>query len=249
MNRRSGFIFLGILFALLALLALGLTWWQIAKSGFDPTDLRFVLIGTISFVIINLLIRLPIGTIYWKQLKSVLLHKWYVLQAGRLTDVPLWRLLIHDWSKFTPVELVNYSRWKYSNKSKRGWAIAWLNHLHHNAHHPEHWVLSWRGNPEFYNNIASPIAPFVTLLPMPEIYVREMLADMMATSKQVTGSWDIANWLNQNGPGMHLHDETITIIDKVMKEIGYNLTENCDWSWVAGDDFLRWFTPASEYRL
>lgn len=30
-------------------------------------------------------------------------------------------------------------------------------------------------------------------------------------------------WLNQNGPKMHLHDETITLIDKIMKEVGYAL--------------------------
>jgi hypothetical protein len=179
--------------------------------------------------------------IYWKQLKSLLIHKWYVFIAGRLTGVSMWRLLVHDWSKFTPTEFINYSLWKYSGtKSMTGWAKAWLHHLHYNPHHPEHWVLSWRGNPEFYDLVGHHIAPFVTLLPMPEPYVREMIADMMATSKQVTGSWNIAHWINQNGPDMHLHDNTVTLIDKVMKEIGYVLTDNCDWSWVAGREFKEW---------
>ena len=187
--------------------------------------------------------------IYWRQFKSILLHKWYVFLAGRLAGVPLWRLIVHDWSKFTPVEFIKYSRYKYGRKSKEDWAKGWLHHLHHNPHHPEHWILSWRGDPKFYNHIGAGIAPFVTLLPMPEIYVREMLADMHATSKQVTGSWDISRWLNENGPSIHFHDDTITLIDKVMKEIGYNLTDNCDWSWAAGRDFLKYFTPAREYRL
>jgi hypothetical protein len=175
--------------------------------------------------------------IYWQQFKSVLLHKWYVFLAGRITKVPLWRLVIHDWSKFSLIEFINYSRWKYGVKSKQEWAKAWLHHLHHNAHHPEFWVLSWRGDPNFYDGLGESAAPFVTLLPMPDFCVREMIADMMATSKEVTGSWDISYWLNQNGPDMHLHDETIIIIDKVMKEIGYALTDNCDWSWIATRSF------------
>lgn len=139
------------------------------------------------------------------------------------------------------VELINYAQFKYGIKSKEGWAKAWLNHLHHNAHHPEHWVLSWCGNPDFYNELGECIGKFVTLLPMPELYVREMLADMMATSKQVAESWDIANWLNQNGPEIHLHDETITLIGKVMKEIGYySIPDDCDWSWIAGRRFIDW---------
>lgn len=170
--------------------------------------------------------------IYWRQLKSLIRHKWYVFQAGRLTGVPLWRLIIHDFSKFSAVEFINYARYKYGVKSKMGWARAWLHHMHHNQHHPEHWVLSWRGSPDFYDGIGEHIEMFVTLLPMPETYVREMIADMMATSKELTGSGDIAAWLNKNGPDMRLHDNTITLIDKVLKEVGYSLTDNCDWSWI-----------------
>ena len=171
--------------------------------------------------------------IYLKQLKSVLIHKWHVFQAGKLTGVPLWRLIIHDWSKFTPTELFGYAGNAGGGVSKKKWARAWLHHLHCNPHHPEHWVLSWLGNPDFYNGLGERIETFVTLMPMPETYVREMIADMMATSKRVIGSYDIATWLNRNGPKMHLHDETIALVDKVMKEIGYaTYTDNCDWTWI-----------------
>jgi hypothetical protein len=175
--------------------------------------------------------------IYWDQLKSVLAHKWYVFKAGRITSVPLWRLIIHDWSKFTLTELFGYAGNIYGTVSKVKWAKSWLHHLHYNPHHPEHWVLSWRGNPGFYDDLGEHIAPFVTILPMPETYVREMIADMMATGYKVTGSWDIADWLNQNGPNQHFHDDTIVTIDKIMKEIGYALTDNCDWSWIATPNF------------
>lgn len=171
--------------------------------------------------------------IYWKQFKSVLVHKWHVFLAGRLTGVPLWRLIIHDWSKFTPTELFGYAGNAGGSVNKEKWAKAWLHHFHLNPHHSEHHILSWLGNPKFYDEIGQGIAPFVTLRPMPETYVREMLADMMATSKRVTGSYNIASWLNQNGPKMHLHDDTVTLIDKVMKEIGYaTYTDNRNWSWI-----------------
>lgn len=169
--------------------------------------------------------------IYLKQLKALLIHKWYVLKAGLIIGkIPLWRLLIHDWSKFTPIELFGYAgnAGGYTNKEK--WAKSWLHHLHHNPHHPEHWVLSWCGNPNFYDEMGQDIAPFVKLLPMPETYVREMIADMMGTSKKVSGSWDISVWLNQNGPNIHFHDDTIILIDKIMTEMGY-FNENLQWSY------------------
>ena len=178
--------------------------------------------------------------IYWRQLRSLLIHKWYVLLAGRMVGVSLWRLIIHDWSKFSPTEFALYSRWKFGDATRKDWSVGWLHHFHLNPHHSEHHVLSWHGDPEFYSNIGEDVAKYVTILPMPEHYVREMIADMMATSRQLTGSWDISKWLNQNGPKMHLHDNTITLIDKVMKEVGYALTDNCDWSWIAGRKFREW---------
>lgn len=39
-----------------------------------------------------------------RYLSYVLRHKWFVLLAGLRVRAPLWRLLIHDWSKFTPAE-------------------------------------------------------------------------------------------------------------------------------------------------
>lgn len=171
--------------------------------------------------------------IYWKQLKSLLFHKWYVFKAGLMVgNIPLWRLIIHDWSKFTPVEFVNYSRYKYGVQSKREWAKAWLHHLHLNPHHPEHWLLSWRGGPDFYDGIGESRCSFVTSLPMPETYVREMLADFMANGKGSTGSYNISRWLNRSGPAMLLHSDTEIRLDGVMTELGYELTNNCMWSYM-----------------
>lgn len=45
---------------------------------------------------------------HWRYLSYVVRHKWFVLRAGLVTGAPFWRLLIHDWSKFLPVEWFPY---------------------------------------------------------------------------------------------------------------------------------------------
>ncbi len=144
-------------------------------------------------------------------------------------NIPLWRLIVHDWSKFSPIEFVNYAQYKYGvrykgeeGKYKRLWAVSWLHHLHHNPHHPEHWLLSWRGDSDFYDDLGESAARFVTVLPMPETYVCEMIVDFMATSKEKTGSYDITEWANTNVPKMRLHRDTITRLNDVMRELGYS---------------------------
>ena len=177
---------------------------------------------------------------YWRQLKSILRHKWHFMQAGRYLGVSWRQIITHDLSKFSPVEFINYSRWCYGIRSIDGWAKAWLHHLHHNKHHPEYWVLSWRGDQDFYNGLGKSLTEFVTVLPMPEQYVREMVADFMAASKMFTDSYDIAVWLNKHGPAMNLHDDTVTLLHCIMIDAGYFCTDNCDFSFMAGNEFRAW---------
>lgn len=181
-------------------------------------------------------------TPYLKQLKAILLHKWYFFKAGHYLGLPLWRIIIHDLSKFSPVEFINYSRWKYSGvKSKPGWARSWLHHLHANKHHPEHWVVSWGGDPDFYSDIGGVVADNISVLPMPEFYVREMIADWMATSKERTGSYDIAIWVNTNGPKRFFHDDTVTRIHNIMEMNNrWFCTDNCPFSFMASTELRAW---------
>lgn len=50
---------------------------------------------------------------HWHYLKYIVRHKWFVLLAGLQTGAPLWRLLIHDWSKFLPSEWIPYATFFY----------------------------------------------------------------------------------------------------------------------------------------
>lgn len=156
---------------------------------------------------------------YLRYFWLLLRHKWFVLQAGvRIGGIPLWRLLVHDWTKFLPVEFVGYAHWFFGIRSLDKWARAWLHHQHHNPHHPEFYVLSWRGDRDFYHGLGQRVADCVVVLPMPEVHVREMLADFMASSKVYTGSWDITDWLAENLPKMRLHTETTALFMAVCRE-------------------------------
>ena len=182
-----------------------------------------------------------------KHLITTLRHKWYVLVAGRRLRAPLWRLLKHDLSKFSPVEFGAYARQFHGDKGDpAGFTLAWLDHQNRNSHHWEHWV-SRDGNirlrlvatdvgmpllvpdngpmPMDYVPIAT--VPSVTVIPMPMACVREMVADWFAAGKVYAGAWpDPANytWYKQNRGRMHLHPDTEMRIDLV-------LAEAATWSW------------------
>jgi hypothetical protein len=178
---------------------------------------------------------------YLHQLRAILLHRYYFFRAGSFLGLPLWLLLAHDLSKFVPVEFVNYSRWKYGAQDKAGWARGWLHHLHVNKHHPEYWVVSWSGDPDFYSGIGERVADCINVLPMPEMYVKEMIADWMATSKERTGSYDIAGWVNENGPKRFFHDDTVTEIHRIMETSGrWFCTDNCPFSFMASNELREW---------
>src|SRR6266536_5236416 len=90
---------------------------------------------------------------HWAYLKYVLRHKWFVFIAGRWVGAPLWRLIIHDWSKFLPCEWEPYVQSFYCRDgSKRDWKtrdvwtkmefdLAWNHHQKVNKHHWQFWTL------------------------------------------------------------------------------------------------------------
>lgn len=137
---------------------------------------------------------------------EVLKHKWYVLLYGlKVGGIPLWRLVIHDWSKFLPTECRAYIKKRVLHDCPRGeWRAAWFHHVRFNPHHWEHWLFE--GEPQ----------------PMPEHFVREMVADWMAAGKAYAKSADIQTWMSQNALKMILHRETGRVLEHVLAENGLN---------------------------
>lgn len=164
--------------------------------------------------------------IYIKHFLSILQHKWFVLVAGlKVGKIPLWRLLIHDWTKFLPVEFIPYAK-KFQGEvnDPLSWGIAWNHHKNHNPHHREYWTLYWTGDRTYYDGTLARINSFSGVLPMPETYIREMVADFMGASRAYTGSWDMTEWLERNLPQIcnNLHPDTMTLFLDLLRERGYN---------------------------
>lgn len=127
-----------------------------------------------------------------RYLISTIRHKWFVFVAGIrfVKGIPIYRLILHDMSKFNPVEFVNYAKFYKSKDGKKdnkgNFVIAWMHHQKRNKHHPEYWTT--HGVFEWANGSVD----------MPEIHVREWVADLLGASREYTGSWDMSDWLRAN---------------------------------------------------
>jgi hypothetical protein len=163
-----------------------------------------------------------------RYLSYVLRHKWFVFLAGLKTGAPLWRLIVHDWSKFLPAEWFPYVAYfngsppdlnpVYYNPEWREWARedwkqrtarafdrAWLHHQHANPHHWQHWLLREDDGG-------------LKRLPMPEHFIREMVADWMGAG-QAQGKPDVAAWYRQNAGRMVLHADTRARVEALLAEV------------------------------
>lgn len=152
-----------------------------------------------------------------KYLSYVLRHKFFVFQAGLQTGAPLWRLLIHDWSKFLPSEWFPYVRHFYgpvantpevgrepwASPTKLAFNHAWNLHQKRNRHHWQFWLLTMDEGSTW-------------AMPMPERYAREMVADWMGAGRAITGRWEAAAWYQKNREKIRLHDETRVFVELLL---------------------------------
>lgn len=144
-----------------------------------------------------------------RYLRTVLRHKWYVFVEGRKLGVPLWRLVIHDWSKFTRsewgpyVRRFEYGRAGLEDKSNdpEDFKRAWSHHWHHNPHHWEYWAKpEWDG----------------MMLHMPETYAREMIADWRAASRVYSGQSDCLSWYEKNKHRQTMDSATREFVEGIL---------------------------------
>jgi len=140
-------------------------------------------------------------------------HKWFVFVAGLRIGAPLWRLIIHDWSKFLPCEWLPYARYFYGTphkyqfpccvKAQTDFDRAWLHHQHANPHHWQHWVLREDSGA-------------TKVLEMPIRFAREMVADWMGAGRAITGKWETAQWYAKNKQNIQLHEATREIVENIL---------------------------------
>ena len=144
---------------------------------------------------------------HWRFLRYLLEHKRLVFLEACKLGIP-WRGLTHDLSKFSPAEwgprtaaLLNRSL-DYQDES--GWYLAanvpdelaasWNCHYRRNRHHWQCWVVMLD-------------CRVYKVLPMPDEYRREMLADWRAVAR-MPGRQAVLPWYRENAGRMLLHPET-----------------------------------------
>lgn len=164
---------------------------------------------------------------HWKYLVYLVRHKWFVLIAGLRIGAPLWRLLIHDWSKFLPSEWFPYVSYFYRDNSGEGleaigeyglvemapygffaedrFNIAWNLHQKRNKHHWQFWVLQQDCGDRFP-------------LPIPNHYIREMVADWAGAGRAITGKWGVCTWYAKNKHVIVLRTEVRGKVEKLLTE-------------------------------
>ena len=157
---------------------------------------------------------------YIKYIKKVLTHKWFVFVEACKLGIP-WLGLIHDASKFLPDEFFAYARYdftKFGNNDKekqRAFDLAWLKHQKRNRHHWQYWLLmndsglATRGEPGPMKQVEP--------LPMPERYVREMVADWSGVGLAINGDPNPSEWYEANKEKMIMRDRTRRRVEELLR--------------------------------
>lgn len=164
---------------------------------------------------------------HFKYLSYVIRHKWFVLLAGIKVGAPLWRLIIHDWSKFLPSEWFPYVekfygdlpaqdprfnyeqsvKDSYNRRVQENFDRAWLLHQNRHPHHWQFWVLM-EDSPEGPDRYRA--------LPMPEHFAREMVADWMGAGRAITGKWEVNKWYANARRKQVMHPYTREFVEFIL---------------------------------
>lgn len=144
-------------------------------------------------------------------------HKYFVFRAGLHTKASLWRLIKHDWRKFTPTQYPHYQRQFFGDKRNQyGFNLAWLDHQNTADHHWEWWILRTS------HDKGTPKLPDHAALPMTMEAVREMVADWLGASRAYDGKWpNILDWpwYEKKYFSMVMHAETRDKVQQVFMEL------------------------------
>jgi hypothetical protein len=117
----------------------------------------------------------------------------------------VWQGLIHDLSKFSKAEWTPYMDYFQGKPGDQSLSIAaferaWSHHKWYNPHHWEHWIVC--GGP----------------LPMPEVYVKEMIVDWIAAGLAGGHGNDLIPWYESHKDKIKLHDDTRRLVEGFVYE-------------------------------
>lgn len=123
--------------------------------------------------------------------------------------------LVHDLSKYSPVEFINGAKYWQGNRSPntlerevRGYSAAWLHHKGRNRHHFEYW--------SDYNPVKKAICP----VKMPLKYAAEMFCDRVAACKIYRGKdycdSDALDYFRNSKGHLVIHPETADFLEGLL---------------------------------
>lgn len=124
--------------------------------------------------------------------------------------------IMHDWSKYSPVEFIPGCRYFQGNMSPnnaerkdRGYSSAWLHHKGRNKHHMEYWI-DYSVNKE----------DGIVGMKMPVQYVVEMFIDRVSAAKNYqkdTYTDRSALEYYENGKNVHIiHPQSRKLLEKLL---------------------------------
>lgn len=121
-----------------------------------------------------------------------------------------YNLWIHDLSKFSLQEAYGYAIHDFKNPkaTQSLFQRAWHHHKLQNPHHPECWLSVERSGA-------------ITPLPMPSIYVAEMIADWIGAS--ISYGTNFQEWLPKNLPQFLWHPYSANLTAEYLTMMGFKV--------------------------
>ena len=154
-------------------------------------------------------------------LKTVLIHKYWVFIYCWKLRIP-WRGIVHDLSKFSWTEFSESVKYYQGGKKspipvvkeELGYSKAWQHHKGRNKHHYEYWTDNYDTG--------------ITCIEIPEVYVRELVADWMAAGRTYCGKgFKVQNeidWWNACKDTKFIHPKTKKRITKLLNWLNKKIT-------------------------
>lgn len=165
-----------------------------------------------------------------RYLKYVIKHKYHVLRAGVKNGVPLWKLVLHDWDKFTPKMWRSYANRFYNfdnlptdrdvmraslvcgvagynpytqEQCEREYKETWNRHQHISKHH---WQSAVCRNDDGTEEV----------MEMDDADWREMVSDWEGASASIPNADPLIIWYEKTKPNRKLHPVTQVHVERLL---------------------------------
>lgn len=148
-----------------------------------------------------------------KHFKKICQHKYYVAQYCFMCGL-YWQGIMHDMSKFSPIEFFESARYYKGNdspikacKKDKGYSNAWFHHRGRNKHHWEFWV----------DELSKGMIP----RKMPYKYVLELVCDFLGAARAY-GAENFAQeykWWKNKRNEIVMHKATKWYVDTIFNHM------------------------------